>query len=193
MYGTWRETESTQPSPSPGPDEQDSVQQASCLLQTVPASFPAPFSSTPFVSSYWPPCLRARYGPHVAASFLPSPVVVCCSVACCISRASPCHCPSTTSHPPHPTPQGSVSRSSCLPLKPACPYLRSLAREHGTSSATVGLHVVGAGLRNSQGCGSAVGVADEEQERRRGSFRRLQPRGRGKAHRRPATRSRRRL
>ena len=101
---------------------------ASCLLQTVPASFPAPFSSTPFVSSYWPPFPRARYGPHVAASFLPSPVVVCCSVACCISRASPCHCPSTTSHPPHPTPQGSVSRSSCLPLKRVSALARTGAR-----------------------------------------------------------------
>ena len=181
------ETESTQPSPSPGPGEQDSVQQASCLLQTVPASFPAPFSSTSFVPSYWPPfpcALRAA-----CRRFL-SPLSCRCLLFCsllyltCLAVPLPLHDIAPT--PPYASrvrvPFLLLALKSCF-----------CARSHGTSSATVGLHVVGAGLRNSQGCGSAVGVADEEQERRRGSFRRLQPRGRGKAHRRPATRSRRRL
>lgn len=115
MYGTWEKR--NRPNRLP---PQDLVSRTVCNrpLASCRRSQPrSPRPSAPHrLSRRTGHLFRARFGPHVAASFLPSPVVVCCSVACCISRASPCHCPSTTSHPPHPTPQGSVSRSSCLPL-----------------------------------------------------------------------------
>ena len=184
------ETESTRPSPSPGPDEQDSVQQASCLLpladgpSLVPRALQLHTVCLVVLATFSARALRAA-----CRRFL-SPLSCRCLLFCsllyltCLAVPLPLHDIAPT--PPY------ASRARVpfllLALK-AC----FCARSHGTSSATIGLHVVGAGLRNSQGCGSAVGVADEEQERRRGSFRRLQPRGRGKAHRRPATRSRRRL